>query len=203
MLLWTPGPNFKVSPIIFYINLFVFLGLCLANFSIVQFSTRSVLAFGANFAPLVENGEWWRFFTSLFLHLSIPHLLFNSISLLFLGRFIEPLLGSVVFLVVYLATGLCASFASFSFNDNVISAGASGAIFGLFGVFIALLLSKMVRPDLRKQLLQNVAGILALNLGMGLFLPVDNAAHIGGLVSGTVLGFALLPFIRQRLRNRY
>lgn len=200
MLLWTPGPGFKISPGIAMINLIVFLALCIVNLSFTEFSGRSLLYFGANFHPLVIEGQWWRFVTSLFLHLGPMHLLFNSISLLYLGRLLEPLLGHMVFTVAYLVTGILASFSSFWFNDNVISAGASGAIFGLFGIFIALLLSNLIAKRVRDEWLKSIGGILVLNLMLGLVLPVDNAAHIGGLLSGIGIGFALIPYIRKRVR---
>ena len=129
------------------------------------------------------------------------HLIFNSVSTLFLGRFLEPLLGHVAFIVVFLVTGLCASMASYVFNKEVYSAGASGAVFGLFGLFIVLVLSNLVRPEVRNEWLKSIGVILAINLGMGLVLPVDNAAHLGGLASGLVAGVIALPLIRARLRR--
>jgi rhomboid protease GluP len=198
MLLWTPGPGFKVSPTLALINLIIFLILCVVNLSFSQFSSQSLLLLGANFHPLVEQGQWWRLLSSVFLHLSIAHLVFNCISLLFLGRLLEPILGYGKFLLVYLTTGILAGLASFWFNDHVISAGASGAIFGLFGIFITLLLSNIFPPRLRNYWLKSIGGILVLNLAMGLFLPIDNAAHIGGLISGILAGFFILPTIKKQ-----
>ena len=201
MLLWTPGPGFKVSPVLALINVVVFLVLCVINLSFTHFSNQSLLLLGANFHPLVDQGQWWRLLSSVFLHLSVAHLLFNCISLLFLGRLLEPILGHVKFLIAYIATGLAAGFASYWLNDNVISAGASGAIFGLFGIFIVLLLSNLFEPRVRNYWLKSVGGILALNLVLGLVLPIDNAAHIGGLISGVVAGLVLMPFIYKSIRR--
>ncbi len=202
MLLWTPGPGFKVTPTLVGINVLVFIALCVVNLSIFDFSGRSLLLFGANFRPLIEDGQWWRFITSMFIHLNLSHLLFNCMSLLFLGRLIEPLLGHFNFFLAYMVTGIIASFASFALNVTVISAGASGAIFGLLGIFVAILLSDLMPAPQRKEWLKSVAAILVLNLGMGLILPVDNYAHIGGLISGIVIGFILVPMVKLNRRNK-
>jgi rhomboid protease GluP len=193
--------GFRITPVLLSLNLLVFLAVVVVNGNFSQFSAQSLLALGANYSNFVAQGEWWRFFSSMFLHFSLMHLVFNSASLFVLGRFIEPLLGSALFLLVYLACGLAGSFASYLFNPGVISAGASGAIFGLFGIFVAVLLSNIVRPDLRKEWLKSIGAVLAINLGLGLFLPIDNSAHLGGLACGVLLGLLLLPWMRSRLRR--
>jgi len=201
MNLLKPEPGYKVSPTLVAANILVFIAFSIANLSFTQFSPASMYWFGANFSNWVEQGQWWRFVSSLFLHFGPMHLIFNCVSILFLGRIIEPLLGYFNFGGLYFVTGIIASSASFTFNKDVFSAGASGAIFGLFGVFIAILLSNIIRKDLRDEWLKSVGTILVINLGMGFILPVDNAAHIGGLLSGLVLGFAFIPAIRRRLRR--
>ncbi len=201
MNLLTPTSGYKVSPALVAINVVVFIVLAVMNLSVTQFSPQSLYWLGANYSPWVDQGQWWRFITSMFLHFGVAHLLFNSVSLLFLGKIIEPLLGHINFIGLYLITGIAGSAASYVFNKGVVSAGASGAIFGLFGIFIAILLSNIMRKDIRDQWLKSIGAILAINLGMGLFLPVDNAAHIGGLVSGLILGFAFIPVIKRRLKK--
>lgn len=167
-----------------------------------EFSTNSIIKLGANFEPLVNEGQWWRLLTSVFLHLSVMHLAVNCMSLLFLGRLLEPALGNILFALNYVVLGVAASYASYWFNTNVISAGGSGAVFGLLGVFIAFLFVGPVQRDARNAWLQGIGVIVGLNLLAGLFLPVDNAAHIGGLVAGLAVGFVLTPFISSRLKRR-
>jgi rhomboid protease GluP len=191
--------GYLVTPLLLIANCLVFIALVAVSQSFSQFHPMTLLKFGANYSGLVEQGQTWRLLSSVFLHLSVTHLLFNSVSLVILGRFIEPLLGTSAFLAVYIAAGIVGSAASYLFNPGVLSAGASGAIFGLFGVFIAILLGKMIRPDVRNAWAKNIATILILNLGMGFFLPVDNAAHIGGLTTGIVLGLCLVPLMKKRL----
>lgn len=193
--------GYVVTPVLLIANFVLFLTLAVMNQGIDGFSNMSLLRMGANFTPLVEGGQYWRWFTAMFLHLGLMHFAFNAFSLVILGRIIEPLMGSAVFAVVYLSSGVAGNVLSFFINDNIISAGASGAIFGLFGVFIALLLGKIVRADLRKVWAKNILVILGLNIVLGILLPIDNAAHFGGLICGTLLGFASLPLIKRRLKS--
>ena len=94
-------------------------------------------------------------------------------------------------------TGVLASVASLWWHDNTVSAGASGAIFGLYGVFLALLTTDLLHKEVRQQLLSSIGIFVVYNLVYGLQGGVDNAAHIGGLVSGVVMGFAIYPALRR------
>lgn len=202
MNLLMPAPGYKVSPLLVLVYILVFIAMAVLNLSFSEYSVESLYWLGANFSPWVDQGQWWRLGSSIFVHFGLMHLLFNSISTLFLGRFLEPLLGHSVFLVLFLAMGIGASLASYTFNKEVFSAGASGAIFGLFGIFIVLMMSNLVKPQVRTEWLKSIGVILAINLGMGLILPVDNAAHLGGLASGLVAGVIVMPLIRSRVRRR-
>jgi membrane associated rhomboid family serine protease len=123
------------------------------------------------------------------------HLVFNMYGLLFVGIFLEPLLGRIKHLIAYLMTGILASCASIWWFDATVSVGASGAIFGLYGVFLALLLTKVYPPDFSKAFLASISIFIGYNLLMGLGGGIDNAAHIGGLLSGFALGLILYPTI--------
>jgi rhomboid protease GluP len=201
MKLWTAGPGFIISPILAACNIILFIILAGMNLSVTDFSYQSLYWLGANYSPWVDDGQWWRFVSSMFMHFGIMHLLFNTVSLLYLGRLLEPKIGSLPFTIIYFVTGIAGSFASYTFNKGVFSAGASGAIFGLFGLFIAILLSNIIRKDIRDQWLKSIGVIVIINLGMGLLLPVDNAAHLGGLISGIVIGFAVVPLIKRKIRR--
>ena len=159
-------------------------------------STRdplSLLDFGANYGPLVAGGEYWRLLSSVFLHIGIMHLALNSIGLLIYGMLLERAFGSARFVLIYIAAGLAGSTASFVANPLAISAGASGAIFGLLGALAACFLTG--RGPLGRGSRHDAAGIgvlVAINLAFGLMVPgIDNWAHIGGLVMGFALGGVL------------
>lgn len=197
------GKLLLVSPILVVINILVFLALAGANQSFSSFDVPSLYYLGVNFSPWVEQGQWWRLFTSIFLHFGLMHLAFNCVSTLFLGRLLEDFVGRRIFLLVYLLSGIAGSLASFIFNKEVFSAGASGAVFGLLGLFIAILLANVMQAELRKHWLKQIGIILGLNLMIGLVAPVDNAAHLGGLAAGALLGTILLPLMKRRWLEQY
>ena len=118
-------------------------------------------------------------------------------TFIFISLIIEPLIGKWYYLIVYLFSGVIGSLASLWWHDVTISAGASGAIFGLFGSYVALLTSDLIEKSQRKQLLLSAIVFLILSLGNGMKEGVDNIAHIGGLISGFVLTLCILPFIKK------
>ncbi|WP_394168276.1 rhomboid family intramembrane serine protease [Saccharospirillum alexandrii] len=199
MNLLTPTKGYWLTPAIIYINAALFVLVALYTQSIMWFPARELVVLGGNFGPLTVDGQWWRLLTSVFLHGGLLHLIFNAVVLANIGIFLEPLLGRVSFAIVYLITGVLASLTSLMFNYGVVSVGASGAIFGMYGFFLALLTTKLFRPEFRTTFLKNTLGFVALNIAIGFFGPIDNAAHMGGLVSGFILGFVWLPFVRKRM----
>ncbi len=158
-------------------------------------SPAVLLDFGANHAPYVSAGEYWRLLTSIFLHAGLMHLLFNSIGLLMFGRIVERLYGHVGFAVIYLLAGVGGGVASFVLNPITVGAGASGAIFGIVGAFAAFFFSKRhALGETARQTLSGVGVLLAINLAFGFMLPqIDNWAHLGGLVVGFAIGLAIAP----------
>jgi membrane associated rhomboid family serine protease len=196
-----PKEGYFITPILIYSNIGFFLIMTISGLGFISFKGQDLLQWGANYGPLTEGGEWWRLFTSTFLHGGLMHLLANMYGLLFVGIFLEPLLGRIKYLTVYLLTGLLASIASIWWYDATISVGASGAIFGLYGVFIALLLTKIYPPDFAKSFLISTAIFVGFNLLMGLIGGIDNAAHIGGLISGFIVGLILTPIIKRQVDN--
>ena len=107
-----PRGNFVVTPIIIEINLLVFIIMVASGVSLFMPSTEDIIQWGANFRPLITGGEWWRLFTSMFLHYGIIHLALNMYALFCIGIYLEPLLGKLRFATAYLASGLLAAAAS-------------------------------------------------------------------------------------------
>jgi rhomboid protease GluP len=130
----------------------------------------------------------------MFLHIGIMHLLFNAYALIVIGIELERLFGPWRFLTLYLLAGLFGSLASYAFSTSL-AAGASGAIFGLIGglaAFFALHRERLGTWGRRR--LGNIAFLIALNLFLGFTQPgIDNLAHLGGLLSGIALGWAMAP----------
>jgi len=196
-----PKDGYFITPILIYVNIGIFLLMVIMGLGFISFKGQDLLNWGANYGPLTKNGEWWRLLTSTFLHGGLIHLIANMYGLLFVGIFLEPLLGRKKYLTVYLLTGILASVASIFWYDATVSVGASGAIFGLYGIFLALLLTKVYPPDFAKAFLISTAIFIGYNLLMGLTGGIDNAAHIGGLLSGFVIGLILYPTLKRKNEN--
>lgn len=192
-----PKDGFFITPILIYINIGVYLLMAIAGLGFVSFKAQDLLNAGANYGPYTKSGEWWRLLTCMFLHGGLMHVLANMYGLLFVGIFLEPLLGRTRYLISYLLTGILASVASIGWYDATVSVGASGAIFGLYGIFLALLLTKVFHPDFAKSFLISISIFVGFNLLMGLAGGIDNAAHIGGLLSGFVIGLVLSPSLKR------
>ena len=141
------------------------------------------------------GGEWWRLITSAFLHGSFLHIAFNMYVLFALGPTLERILGHGRFIVLYITAALGGSVASYVFSDpNVVSVGASGAIFGLMGALVVA--GKRLRYDITQVLI-----LIAINIAIGFLAPgVDWRAHLGGLVVGAAVA-ALLVYAPRRMRT--
>jgi rhomboid protease GluP len=193
LALFKPVPGYFVTPILINLNLLVFLVMACTGMNIMEPDSAIMLKWGANFKPLTLEGGWWRLITNCFLHWGILHLLLNMYALSYIGLLLEPFLGRTRYITAYLATGVAASLASLWWHDYTISAGASGAIFGMYGVFLALLSTNLIEKETRKALLVSIGIFVGYNLLYGVKGGIDNAAHIGGLVSGLVFGYVFVP----------
>lgn len=189
----TPSKGYFITPLIVIINIFIFLVMVFDGVHIIMPTIDSLLIWGANFRPSTITGEWWRLITSTFIHIGIFHLLVNMYALIFIGLLLEPYLGSARYLSAYFIAGIAGSVASIFWHELTVSAGASGAIFGMYGVFIALLTTKMIEKSARQSLLFSIGAFVLYNLANGLKDGIDNAAHIGGLISGLIIGYAYYP----------
>lgn len=197
--IFKPTEGYFVSPILININLLVFILMLISGVHILLPDNQDLLNWGANFRPMTLEGQWWRLFTACFLHIGILHLLLNMYALLYIGLLLEPYLGKTRFLAAYLISGIAASMTSLWWHDLTISAGASGAIFGMYGVFLALLTTNLLDKSVKKALLTSIAVFVGYNILNGLKpnSGIDNAAHIGGLLSGLIIGYAFVPSLKQ------
>lgn len=155
-------------------------------------------------AAVLLRGEYGRIIYSMFLHAGIDHLFNNMVILFFLGAMIEKVTGHIQLLLIYLLSGIGANICSLLYKvmtmDSMVSVGASGAIFGLDGVLLAwILLDRQAMPDVTPR---RVLLMIVLSLYSGFTAHnIDNAAHVGGLLTGFAAG-VLLCALRRRKRNR-
>lgn len=153
-----------------------------------------LVQWGTNYGPRTLDGEWWRLFTSMFVHFGVLHLALNMWALWGMGQLTEKLFGSASFLVLYLFAGLSGSLASLYWHPSLDSAGASGAIFGVLGGLLAFMVNPKTRiPASVATVHSKSAGLFILyNLFNGFaHAGIDNAAHIGGLLAGFAMGWLL------------
>lgn len=154
---------------------------------------------GAKTNEMVQAGQWWRLITPIFLHIGIFHIFMNGFTLLYVGQILEPMIGHWRFLLIYMLSGITGNLASFAFGaNNVLSAGASTSLFGMFAAFLALALIYRENRFLT-ELGKSFLGLIVINLIMDLTMTgIDIWGHLGGAVGGLLLGYALgIPRIKR------
>ena len=194
--------QFPVTSVIIAINVLVFVSMAVYGLGFVSFKPADLIAWGGNYSPLVRQGQWLRLITALFIHGGIMHLLMNAYGLVFAALFLEQILGTFKYIFTYLFTGVIASLTSVWAHPGGVSVGASGAIFGLYGVLLVFLAGRNAKDTRTTPVLLNVAIFVALNLLLGgVTVGTDNAAHAAGLISGLLLGVVLLAMSRGKIRR--
>src|SRR5437773_10477580 len=181
--------------IFFALNILVFLLMALAGGST---NGATLMAFGVKSNAEIAKGQWWRFVTPIFIHIGLLHLFFNSYALWIVGPQVEKLYGGGRFVILYVLTGVAGVYGSYAYHPDTISAGASGAIFGLFGVLLAfgIRYRNSIPPFFKRAVGTGVLPVIVINLIIGFTIPaIDNSAHIGGLLAGALLAL-VIPFQR-------
>lgn len=188
-----PSKSYLVTPFIAYANALVFAAMVLCGISPLHPAVLSLLHWGGNLRFADTHGEWWRLFTYMFVHAGFTHLFMNAFALFYIGMFLEPLLGKFRFISAYLLSGMCAGLLSIIMHNNSVGVGASGAIFGMYGVFFSVLTTTHIQKTMKKTMLRSILFFIVFNLFSGLQGNTDNAAHIGGLLSGIIIGYTYYP----------
>lgn len=195
LLLFKHG--FRITPAIIIINVAVYLLMVVSGVNWIAPDAGSLITWGGNLRAVTLEGEWWRIFSAGFLHIGLIHLAMNMFALVQIGTVLEPLIGARRFVIAYFTALVSGSLLSLAWHDNVVSAGASGAVFGMYGVFLALLTTKLITKSVRQSLLAGVLTFVGYNLVFGLQGGIDNAGHVGGLLGGMLAGYAMVPAIRR------
>ncbi len=165
------------------------------------------LAWGANFGPATQDGEWWRLGSAMFIHFGLLHLAFNMWALWDGGRLVERMYGHLRFIALYLGSGLAGNLLSLVVQGNeAVSGGASGAIFGVYGALLACLWRERRNLHIEefRWLFWGALAFSAVSIALGFLIPgIDNSAHIGGFITGILAGFILaLPLTGARMGYR-
>ncbi len=194
------SPMPLAKPVVTYVLLGIITLVFVAEVALGGLTNMRILVpMGAQLNLLVWQGEYWRLFSAMFLHIGVTHFLFNAWALYSLGRDIESFYGSLRFIVIYVLSGLFGGLAYYLLGAPqtavVISAGASGAIFGIIGAELAFWLrNRLLFGDFGKQRLMNLGILVGINVVFGFSTPgINNMAHMGGLAAGFVLALVLTP----------
>lgn len=185
-----------VTLVLLAANILVFAAMLFFGAGFWHGANTVQLAWGANFGPATQDGQWWRLATALFLHFGVIHLALNMWALWDVGRLVEKLLGRWRFVGLYLGSGVIGNLLSLVLQGNsAVSGGASGAIFGLYGALLVFLWRErrqVERGEFRWMFGAAIA-FTTLAMTLGAVVPgIDNAAHAGGLIAGALTGAALL-----------
>ncbi len=208
-LLYQRLPGIPVTKLLVAVNLLVFAAMLVGGAGLWHSSNSVQLAWGANFGPATQDGEWWRLGTALFLHFGAVHLTLNLWALWDAGQLVERMYGHTRFACIYFASGLTGNLLSLVAHRGLaISGGASGAIFGLFGALLIFLWRERysLHPKEFRWFFWGAAGFALASLVLGLLITgIDNAAHIGGFLSGILGGiiFAQPAGIKERPSFRF
>jgi rhomboid protease GluP len=178
------------------INVLVFLAMGASGISFTEPTPLDVARWGGDFGPLTVGAhQWWRLLTSCFLHFGIIHIGFNMYVLYQIGPFIETVFGRARYLIIYLCAGLFGSLVSVWIHPMAVGAGASGAIFGLYGALFGFLLvqRRSLNPVVTRSIAKSAGIFLLYNLVYGVMSrTTDLSAHFGGLIAGFLVGMLLV-----------
>ncbi len=196
------GSNLYATFTIIGLNILIFLLMVLDGAGLFEPNGLVHLRWGSNFAPLTLSGDWWRLITNTFIHFGVIHITMNMYCLYSVATYLEPMLGKKKYVVAYLSTGVLASLVSLWWHtEPANSAGASGAVFGMYGLFLAFLTSSYIPGIVRQTLLRSIGIFVIFNLAYGMKSGVDNAAHVGGLLSGFAIGYSFVFAIKKEKYN--
>lgn len=191
-LLLARTPRIPVTLLLITANLVVFVLMLGAGAGLWHSNNEVQLAWGANFGPATQDGQWWRLGSALFLHFGLLHIALNMWALADGGRLAERMYGPLRFTLIYFASGLFGNLLSLVVQGNqAVSGGASGAIFGVYGALLVFLWRERKKLDRREFRWLFLGGLAftCVSISLGLFVPgIDNSAHIGGLLAGALAG---------------
>jgi len=186
--------RYKLTYTLIILNSIVYLFSSFFSQNFIDMDMETLVNMGALYGPyVVQEGEWWRLFTAMFLHGGMTHLLMNMFSLYIIGRGAEMYFEKNAYISIYLFSGLIGGLVSLFVHPGSVGVGASGAIFGVFGALAGFFLAHRDKiASHSKAFMKDFAIIIGINLVIGLSIPsVDVSAHIGGLVVGLIGGFVL------------
>lgn len=193
-----PAGRPLLTPLILALLVAIFLIMTAAGGSLTATENDDFLIkWGAKYSPFIVQGQWWRLITATLLHAGFLHIALNGYALYVIGVDLEAFFGKARFAAIYVIAALAGSVASFAFSPYYSpGVGASGAIFGLVGALAVYFgLNRQLFGKIGQFQFWNIIVVIVLNIGLGFsgIFPIDNSAHLGGLISGALVGYVLCP----------
>jgi rhomboid protease GluP len=182
------------------INIVVYIAMLIDGVSFFYPTNEELLRWGANFGPYTLRDEWWRLFTCEFVHIGFGHLFANMVSMIYIGLLLEPLIGTLRFITVYLLATVAAALLSVWWDGYAIGAGASGAALGMYGMMLmfSIVARKMFAPGELGAFFIWAVFVIGFNLLYGLKDGIDNSAHLGGIFYGMFAALVFYPSYRKK-----
>ncbi|MBE3560499.1 MAG: rhomboid family intramembrane serine protease [Ktedonobacteraceae bacterium] len=191
-----------VTNILIIINIIVYLFTAIVGHNLLEISTDVIATYGGQNTLLIQQtGEYWRILTAMFLHFNLWHIALNMFSLYLIGRVVEVFYGRWRYLLIYLLSGIAGGIVTYFFQaPNTLSAGASGAIFGVFGAMGAFyIVNRRALGAYGRGMVSQWIFVLAINVALNLSLAgLSITDHLGGLIAGIILGFLLIARLERR-----
>lgn len=180
------------------VHLVIYAAMVFKGVDYLNPEVKDIITWGGNVKFNVTGGEWWRLLTAIFVHIGILPLLVNMFGLYWIGLMVESILGNFKFLIAYFSTGIIAGLISLLWMGEGVTAGSSGAVFGLYGVLIAFATTNYINKKFPKAWLVCIAAYAVFNIIMGIKGANDNAANIGGFAAGIFVGYLFYFFHFKR-----
>lgn len=180
-------PTFPVTYTLIALNVLVYVAMVAKGVPANDPDPMQILRWGADFGPLTLHGQWWRLITACFIHFGIAHIGMNMYSLYQVGRPVEALFGRAKYLLIYAVAGLGGDLASLYIHPDSVSAGASGAIFGVFGATLSFVVMhrKVMSKQAATSIMRSAGLVLVINLVLGFSVKeIDLSGHVGGFLTG-------------------
>jgi membrane associated rhomboid family serine protease len=191
--------DYPATTALLAINLAIYVGMILTSGELMGFSGKTLIKWGGNFGPLTVGGEYWRLVTAGFVHANFIHMAINMWCLWSLGRLSERLFGHWQTFSIYLLTGVGGALLSIGYNPGRLSVGASGAVFGIAGALLAGLKfgNLNISAGEKKSIISSMIFFVVLSFSFGMGGNVDNMCHLGGFITGLLIGVPLGAFAQH------
>ncbi|MCI9845033.1 rhomboid family intramembrane serine protease [Flavobacterium pectinovorum] len=196
--IFIPTKGYFITPILIYLNIFYFFIMAFSRVRFFSPEIQEIIDWGGNYGPITSEDEWWRLISSCFVHIGLLHLITNCVALAYVGLLLERYLKKWGFLITYVLCGIAASLFSLYWDKDNISLGASGAVFGMYGILLTAIIFNLLEKKINPKLIIILIFLTALNLYYSFTDNINLFTHICGFVTGLIFGLILYIFNKKK-----